>query len=112
MSTTEYLTDIKFRNAVKRATALRVFNKSELGHRFGVSIERARVVGDDSQTYFTVNYYGGNKFNMNSMEQLMKNNIRLVQDLAMAGFEIVQVSGMRQYSSEVETLRVYRKASA
>lgn len=109
-NTTEYLTDIKFRNAVKKATKLSVRGKNDSGYRFSVNIDKADTVDRDLRdTTFRVRYYGGDRANVNGMAEVMDRNVRLVQDLAMAGFEIVEVECHRTFSRDTELVRVYRK---
>jgi hypothetical protein len=112
-TTTEYLTDIKFRNAVKKATKLNVFGKNEVGNRYGVNISRVGIYKQyDNETVFTVTYWGGYRVaNENSMRDVMDKNVRLVQDMMIAGFECVDVEVMNTYTRNIEIVRAYRKAA-
>ncbi len=107
--TTEYLTDIKFRNAVKKATKLSVAGKNSYD-RHAVHIDQSSIVGKDD-TLFNVEYYSG-RFS-DSAETVRidgEKRVRLVQDLMMAGFECVEVEMMNNISRERFIGRAYRKA--
>lgn len=112
-NTTEYLTEIKFRNAVKKATKLNVFGKNETGNRYGVTISKVGIYKDfENETVFKISYIGGYRVaNENSMNDVMNKNIRLVQDLSIAGFEIVEVEVMNTFTRDIEIVRAYRKAA-
>jgi hypothetical protein len=92
MSTTTevgYLTDIKFRNAVKRAlTGFRVLGKNDYG-RFAVYIDG--VFRDE--TLFEIRYAGGD-WTPNHEKQL-ENQLRLERQLTLAGFELVEFESTR-----------------
>ena len=110
---TEYLTEIKFRNAVKRATKLHVFNKSGYDYRYGVFISNVTPYGFSGEnTFFTVQWFGGNSNHENVVANAKEKSAILKADLAEAGFEIVEIQVRRFFSSELETIRAYRKAIA
>ncbi len=92
MSTTTevgYLTDIKFRNAVKRTlTGFRVLGKNDYG-RFAVYIDG--VYRDE--TLFEVRYVGGD-WSKNAEAQLEK-QLKLERQLTLAGFELVEFESTR-----------------
>lgn len=96
-----YLTDIKFRNAVKRTlVGFRVLGKSDHG-RFAVYIDSA--YGDD--TLFEVRYVGSD-WAKNGEAQLEK-QLKLERQLTLAGFELVEFESRR--FSDVRTAYGWRK---
>ena len=102
----EYLTDIKFRNAVKRSlTGFRVLGKNDYG-RFSVSIDGIY----EDETLFKVNYNHGD-FNKTAEENL-KGQLRLERQLTLAGFEMVEREMTRNWSQETETYYLWRKAAS
>lgn len=80
-----YLTDIKFRNAVKRTlVGFRVMGKND--HRsFAVYIDQVHYQDD---TLFAIRYRGGD-WAKNGEAQL-ENQLRLERQLMLAGFELVE----------------------
>jgi hypothetical protein len=111
---TEYLTDIKFRNAVKRATKLRVFNKSDFGYRYGVRIASVTPYGFPGvDTFFTVRWLGGSSNHENVIANAKEEQAKLTADLLKAGFEPVEIMVRRPFSTtELESIIAYRKAVA
>ncbi len=107
---TEYLTEIKFRNAVKKATKLRVFNKNEFNYCYGVTIAKALIVGvADNETIFTVDWHGGSKWSPSGAVADYKLGLCLANDLLAAGFEPVAVS-LRSTLGPVKSVIAFRKA--
>jgi len=88
MTATEYLTDTKFRNAVKRTLAhFRVLGKNEAGRRYSVRIQTA-TYNDD--TLFTITYRGGDAgFNGDKIViAKLEKQLQMERQLVMAGFEM------------------------
>lgn len=81
--TTEYLKDIKFRNAVKRSIRQRVLGKTEY-RRFAVRIKE--VYGDD--TLFEIYYRGGDWAKTD--ENRLREQLDVERQLSVAGFELVE----------------------
>ena len=79
--TREYLTDIKFRNAVKRAVTGRVVGKNDYGR--GVVIKQADT-RDSDPTLFNIRYQYGD-YSTESLERQLK----LERELTLAGFELL-----------------------
>ena len=81
--TREYLTDIKFRNAVKRAVTGRVVGKNDYG--VGTVIKQADT-RDNDPTLFKVTYnYFTSEYGVTSLER----QLNLERELTLAGFELV-----------------------
>jgi hypothetical protein len=100
----EYLTDIKFRNAVKRTlSGFRVLGKHDYG-RFSVSIDGIY----EDETLFKVNYHHGD-FNKTA-EGKLEGQLRLERQLTLAGFEMVKREMTLSWSKETETCYLWRKA--
>ena len=81
--TREYLTDIKFRNAVKRSVSGRLIGKNDYGT--GVVV-RGADTRDDDPTLFKVTYNWGT-YGVHSLEK----QLNLERELVLAGFELVKV---------------------
>lgn len=85
---TEYLTDIKFRNAVKKALkGFRVLGKNDVSGRYTVRVQTA-TYNDD--TLFTITYRGGDAgFNGDKVViAALEKKLQMERQLVMAGFEM------------------------
>jgi hypothetical protein len=102
----EYLTDIKFRNAVKRTTRFNVFGKNDYG-RYGVYIDPVSRF-DAANTLFEVRYTGGD-FQKNSEIQL-RNQLLLERELTLGGFELVAYE-KRESATEIVTAYAWKKVA-
>jgi hypothetical protein len=81
---TEYLTDIKFRNAVKKALkGFTVLGKNEVSRRYTVRVQTATY--KDDITYL-ITYRGGDRIG-NEQPYLQKRS-EMENQLAAAGFEM------------------------
>ena len=99
-TTTEFLTGIKFKNAVRRATRLRVANSGQYG-RFLVYVDRTPTEG-----VFHVWYRGGD-FSVSQSD--IDNKARLHADLLAAGFEPAEFT-FRTFGLNSETKLGWRKS--
>lgn len=110
MSTTEYLTEIKFRNAVKRTVTGRVAGKSEFT-RFATHIDQVwdSETRDWSETMFKVWYRGGDW--AKNDENRLEGQLKIERELFMAGFEALWVDENVGRGEMKKTL-VWRKAVA
>jgi hypothetical protein len=99
-SKVEYLTETKFRKAVKKATRFNVFGKNENG-RYGIFIRPASVLGHQT-TLFEVLYAGGH-FRGHAENQL-RNQLTLERELTLAGFELV---AYEKHASDIEIVTAY-----
>jgi len=101
----EYLTDIKFRNAVKRSlTGFRVLGKNDYA-RFSVTIDGIY----EDETLFKVNYNHGQR--SKTAEGQLEGQLRLERQLTLAGFEMVKFETTRNWSNEKETCYLWKKAA-
>lgn len=103
---TEYLKDIKFRNAVKKATRFRVSGKNKTD-RGSFVIRDFR--SDDNNHRFTISYYyggfGGDRAEVHNLQR----ELEFQRDLFMAGFEGEYVE--EYVRGEIEKVFVWKKAA-
>jgi hypothetical protein len=101
-TTTEYLSEIKFRNAVKRATSLKVRNKNSFEH-YAITIDLFR------NEWFTVRFVGGGYIHPVSAQLQAEKQLMLTHHLYAAGFEHSYMEA-RNYLGETVLESVWRKA--
>jgi hypothetical protein len=102
----EYLKDIKFRNAVKKATRFRVSGKTKTDR--GSFVIRAFHSGDNNDRFTITYYYGG--FGGDRADVInLKKELEFQRDLFMAGFEGEYVE--EHVRGEIEKVFVWKKAA-
>lgn len=98
----EYLTGMKFRNAVKKAlTGFTVLGKNETGRRYTVRIQAASYKNDGT---FTIIYRGGD--NIRNQPFTTEKRLEMEHQLVMAGFEKITLVNAWE-----ETTIAWRKAA-
>ena len=102
----EYLKDIKFRNAVKKATRFRVSGKNITDR--GSFVIRAFRSGDDNHRFTITYYYGGFGGDRADVLNLQK-ELEFQRELFMAGFEGEYVE--EYVRGEIEKVFVWKKAA-
>ena len=103
-TTTTYLNDIKFRNAVKRATHFGVEGKNQY-RRYVVRIDHVR------DEWFTVRYMGGRTHSETAAWDTAGKQIALIHEMYEAGFEHSYVD-VKLFNGESIKTSVWRKAGA
>ena len=111
VTTTEYLTDIKFRNAVKR-TLGSVIGKNSYD-RSGYSVNPITSVDGN---WFTVSYstYGTlGRMSEEAIIRFIQTRENMIYNLIEAGFETKKIEITKTYRgvSETTQVRVWRKAA-